>query len=75
MLAPFGKAKLIDFLNLQLPSTRRDKIPEGKRYNLFQTELDLQVRLKNNPQEFPAGCVACAAIDRAEGKNPAEDHD
>ena len=68
VLAPFGEAKLADFLNLQLPSTRRDRIPEGKRRNLFQIELDLQVRLKNNPQEFPAGCVACAAIDRAEGK-------
>ena len=68
VLAPFGEAKLGDFLNLQLPYTRRDSIHEGKRNNLSEIELSVKLKLKRKPQQFRDNCVACAAIDRAEGK-------
>ena len=63
VLAPFGEAKLEDFLNLQLPSTLRHDIHEGKRNNLSEIELSVQVQLKRTPEKFPDGAIACAAID------------
>ena len=68
VLKPFGEAKLGDFLNFNLPYTRRDEIPEGKRNNLSEIELNVQVKLKKNPQQLRDNCIACAAIDRAGDK-------
>ena len=50
VLKPFGEAKLGDFLNFQLPYTRRDSIHEGKRNNLSEIELNVKVKLRNYPE-------------------------